>query len=400
MRVRLLICLLAFLPAVAARAAGRPPAVTSHRRMTQILTMEAAQSPLLRLAPLGQSARGHKTLWLARLADPSAAPQDTVRILILCRQHGDEPASTEAALRLLHTVTTGHDPTLTQDLKRVTLYLMPMVNPDGADAMTRRNGVGADLNRDWGVFSQPETQAAARAARLIRPQIIIDAHNWDGDDPYNANCVEGPRCDETGLDRAAHGLQSLASQRLNASGYQVFQTAYGADADARLAHRYFARQGALSLLVETHSGDPGDAGDFQRRQGFYLALIHGLAHRYGAGTTADRSALEQVEGSWLQATQEAMLFAPRPAAHVTPIPAPARRPFWLWALCAYGATLWLGSFCRPRLSLCVGSGKVRRPAFVPASDRLSEARRGTPRYRHSPCSPGFRPAPVACVRKR
>lgn len=399
MRAALLICLLTLM-AAEVLAAGRPPTVTSYRQMTEILTTEAARSPLLRVTSLGQSAGGHKDIWLARLADPAVMPQDTVRILVLCRQHGDEPASTEAALRLLHTVATGHDPALTRDLKQVTLYLVPMVNPDGADAMTRRNGAGVDLNRDWGVFSQPETQAVARAARLVRPQIIIDAHNWDGDDPYNANCVEGPRADVTALERGAHGLQQQASQSLGTSGYQVFQTAYGVETDARLAHRYFVRQGVLSLLVETHSGDPNDLGDFERRQGFYLALMHGLVHRYGQGTVADRLALERIEGPWLKASQEASLFAPRRAAPTVVAVIPQRHPVWLWAVCVYGVVLWLGSLCRPRISLDVGSGKARRPAFVRATDRLSEARRGTPRYQHSPCSPGFRPAPAACARKR
>ena len=39
-----------------------------------------------------------------------------------------------------------------------------MANPDGAAARTRKNGVGADLNRDWGPFQQPETRAAMRHA--------------------------------------------------------------------------------------------------------------------------------------------------------------------------------------------------------------------------------------------
>ena len=179
MRLALTIFALILL-ASAALGAGRPPAVTSYAQMTMELHAAATQSPCVSLASLGQSARGRKDLWLVRIADPKVPPQSTVRIMVLCRQHGDEPASTEAALKLIHGLTAGHDPRLQSDLKQVSLYLVPMVNPDGADAMTRRNGAGADLNRDWGVFSQPETKAVAQAARLIRPQIIVDAHNWDG----------------------------------------------------------------------------------------------------------------------------------------------------------------------------------------------------------------------------
>jgi murein tripeptide amidase MpaA len=110
--------------------------------MTAMLKTEAAHCPLLRLTSLGQSAHGHKEIWLVRVADPNMPPVQTVRLLILCRQHGDEPASTEAVLKLLHGIAGGHDPIIQAGLAQVTLYVVPMVNPDGADALTRRNGVG------------------------------------------------------------------------------------------------------------------------------------------------------------------------------------------------------------------------------------------------------------------
>ncbi|MDQ2798348.1 MAG: succinylglutamate desuccinylase/aspartoacylase family protein, partial [Armatimonadota bacterium] len=193
MRCLLLICLLLLPPALAfgspeARTDASP--VTSYAQMTAQLRADAARSPLLRLVSLGKSAKGKKDLWLVRVADPDVDPVQTTRLLVLCRQHGDEPASTEAVLRLIHQTARGSDPVLAKALSQVTIYLVPMLNPDGADANTRANGAGVDLNRDWGVFSQPETRLAARAAALIQPHIVLDAHNWDGGDHYNANCLE------------------------------------------------------------------------------------------------------------------------------------------------------------------------------------------------------------------
>src|SRR5579875_3256250 len=182
MRLLTIIGLCLSVLATTARAASLPPLVTSYRQMTAALKTDTAHCPLLRLTSLGQSAHGHKEIWLVRVADPAVPPAQTVRLLILCRQHGDEPASTEAVLKLFHEVSGGHDAIVRAGRTQVTLYVVPMINPDGADALTRRNGAGADLNRDWGVFSQPETRAVARAASLIRPQVLVDAHNWDGDD--------------------------------------------------------------------------------------------------------------------------------------------------------------------------------------------------------------------------
>jgi len=170
-----------------ASAKAAPPPITLYAQMTARLKADAVHCSLVRVTAIGKSARGRRTLWLVRLADPKADPAKAVRLLVLCRQHGDEPASTEAMLGLIQRVASGGDPALRADLAHVALYFIPMVNPDGAVAGTRVNGAGADLNRDWGVFHQPETRAVAAASRLIQPALVVDAHNWDGDDEYDAD---------------------------------------------------------------------------------------------------------------------------------------------------------------------------------------------------------------------
>jgi len=364
--------------------------------MTAELQAEAARSPWVRLTSLGKTSRG-RTLWLARVADPAAPPPArTVRLLVLCRQHGDEPASTEAALGLLRRISAGGDPALRAELRRVTLYVVPMVNPDGAAAGTRANGAGADLNRDWGVFGQPETRAVARAVALIRPHVLMDAHNWDGGDHYDANCVEVSRDGTRPLGRAAQALQAAGIAQLQSSGYSVAATSYSPAADPHLAHRWFTRQGILSCLVETRSGSPHDAADFQRRQGVYVALIHALARRYADA----RSELDQLEGHRPPSEQEARLFPPRPAASPPSPPelgaGGAKRPIlWLWGIGPYGLALFA-----LKLSRDGGSVMGRTPEFAPASGRRSAGRPGTRRYQCSPCSRAPRPAPAACGRRR
>ena len=349
MRCPLTICALLFLGLGVHLGAAAQPNVTPYVRMTAQLKADAARSPLPRVASLGKSAKGGRDLWLVRLASPAADPAQTVRVLVLCRQHGDEPASTEAVLGLIHRVAEGGDPALRAALAHVTLYIVPMVNPDGAEADTRGNGVGADLNRDWGVFHQPETRAVAEAARLLRPDLVIDAHNWDGDDEYNADCVEVPRESATGLGKASHALQRLAVRDLAACGYPVHPTAWGADSDPRLAHRWFARRHVLSALVETQSGSSADVADFQNRQGMYAALIHSVVRHYAATYAAEKPRLDALEGNAPGDVREAVLFPTAAKTAARPFFPHGRGRSWVWLLAigAYALALWgAGQNCK------------------------------------------------------
>ncbi len=331
--------LLAF--AAASAQADAPAHVTSYAEMTAFLQGEAAHSPLVRISSLGKSALGKRTIWLVRLADPNTDIKQTVRLLVMCRQHGDEPASTEALLHLIHGLASGGDPALRSELAHVTLYVIPMVNPDGAGAGTRVSGVGADLNRDWGLFTQPETREVAYAAKLIHPALVVDAHNWDGNDEYNADCIEIPREMESAQGWAFHAMQQQSVRDLAACGYAVHPTAWGSDSNPHLAHRWFTHQNIPSVLVETHSGSPSNRADFERREGMYTALVHSLARHYAA--------------PWMGAsakTQEASLFPPPPSPKAGPRLAalPKRSGAWLWAAALYGLALWGLSLRRPDLA--------------------------------------------------
>ena len=99
------------------------------------------------------------------------------RILLYAQQHGDEVAGKDALLYLVRDI--GRDPKLLP--ADVDLWVVPMVNPDGAGANTRENAAGVDLNRDHISLEQPETQALHRLARRLRPAVAVDCHEFGRD---------------------------------------------------------------------------------------------------------------------------------------------------------------------------------------------------------------------------
>ena len=284
-----------------ARAASLPDAnsaVTSYQKMLKELRADESLSHEISVSTIGRSSHSKRKIVMVRVGRGDSDSVATRRLLVIFRQHGDEPATTEAALLLLRGFAHGGDPELRAALPHVSLYLIPMANPDGAEAGTRNNGNNVDLNRDWGIFTQEETRSIAHVVRKLRPQIVVDAHNWDSSDAYNANCVEVSRESDSGVIIDTHNIQSDLIRRLGYDGYQVYPTSFGTDADPHLAHRYFAKLGALSMLVETHSGTVQDWSDFQRRQGLYVAVIHRLMVKLSDPVFSQK--LNEHESGWIK----------------------------------------------------------------------------------------------------
>lgn len=78
-------------------------------------------------------------------------------ILLWSQMHGDEPSATPALLDLAdYLARESARPEIRRILDAFTLRMIPMLNPDGADAYERRNAQGIDVNRDALMLTTPE----------------------------------------------------------------------------------------------------------------------------------------------------------------------------------------------------------------------------------------------------
>ena len=79
------------------------------------------------------------------------------KIFMWSQMHGDEPTATAALFDIFNFI---NDPANKEFCKalfdKVTLYFLPMVNPDGAERFRRRNFYDIDLNRDASRLQCPE----------------------------------------------------------------------------------------------------------------------------------------------------------------------------------------------------------------------------------------------------
>lgn len=100
------------------------------------------------------------------------------RILAWSQMHGNETTTTKAVFDLLKFITQKDvfQEEISSFLKNNTLYIVPILNPDGAALYTRNNGNSVDLNRDAQDLSQKESQVLMDLFNKVQPDLCLNLH--------------------------------------------------------------------------------------------------------------------------------------------------------------------------------------------------------------------------------
>jgi predicted deacylase len=233
-----------------ARQSGTTRYGAMVRQLDGLLAYDQAHEKRMTLTSLGKSVRG-RNLWMVTLG--AGGPK---RILYLCRQHGHEPASTEAALAFINELVKADAATLpASSLKQVTVYVVPMANPDGAEAFLRHNAHNVDLNRDWIKRTQPETRALYLEISRLHPDLMTDQHELYPDDtrPDFTEVVGTGSGAKPSVIAACLNAQASVSEAMLAAGFPVVSHVVTDTHPARLAHRFSSiKLGVPTVLFETN----------------------------------------------------------------------------------------------------------------------------------------------------
>jgi murein tripeptide amidase MpaA len=99
-------------------------------------------------------------------------------VLLWSQMHGDEPSATPALLDMADVLLSGSGPPGTREiLDGVTLLLIPMLNPDGAERYERRNAQGIDINRDALNLATPEGRLLKALRDRFDPELGVNLHD-------------------------------------------------------------------------------------------------------------------------------------------------------------------------------------------------------------------------------
>ena len=209
-------------------SAGRPARVApvSPQELARIWDAEHVSPPL---PPLLEHGEVERRLRAVSQADPSRFLFERVgasvegrsinmistgsgpfRVLLWSQMHGDEPTATAALFDVFDYLQRHRDDPVVQRIVRsLTLYVVPMLNPDGAERFQRRNAQGIDINRDALGLQTPEGQVLKAVRDRFNPRVGFNLHNqsWNtsvGDPPKPASisllsvAYDKPRSENSG----------------------------------------------------------------------------------------------------------------------------------------------------------------------------------------------------------
>ena len=135
-----------------------PTWITAQELYTSSVVKEwvdsLSQKPFIENYPIGLS-KEKRTMYLMEINSNEDA---TKALMIISRQHPPEVTGFLAMKSFIETIS-GDSELAKAFRKEHTVFVVPLMNPDGADnGHWRHNMGGIDLNRDWQNFNQPETR--------------------------------------------------------------------------------------------------------------------------------------------------------------------------------------------------------------------------------------------------
>lgn len=178
---------------------------TNYEELISFLEDLKSKHPnLVSLSYVGTSQKG-KQIPMVKISNPNST-QDKVRVWMQGGLHGNEPASSEGLLYLLHSLL--NDSNYSYLFDKIHLAIIPMANIDGYLKLNRYAANGLDLNRDQSKLMAPESVVLKQAFSDFNAEVALDFHEYN---PYRKDFS---KLSSFGI-TSSHDIMFLYSGNLN-----------------------------------------------------------------------------------------------------------------------------------------------------------------------------------------
>jgi murein tripeptide amidase MpaA len=142
----------------------------NHAKLWNVLAPHIA-SETIRVEEIGRSLQGRSIRALH-------FGEGETKVLLWSQMHGDESTATMALADIVSFFAQGDGEPLRERLQRnLSITMVPMLNPDGAEDFTRRNAIGVDVNRDARRLATPEGRALKELRDRLEPDFGFNLHD-------------------------------------------------------------------------------------------------------------------------------------------------------------------------------------------------------------------------------
>lgn len=208
------------------------------------------------------------------------------RVFLWSQMHGDEATATMALADLFNFLSLDDSSNELRNTisNNCTLYILPMVNPDGAEVFTRRNAMEIDINRDFHSQQSAEGKLLRSLRDEIQPHFGFNLHDqstlWSAGNTGNPATISllAPAYDEQ---LSINPCRQNAMQVIAAINSDLQKTIPGYvgrfddEYEPRAFGDNFQSAGTSTILIEA-GGYMDDPEKQHIRKLFFTAILSGL----------------------------------------------------------------------------------------------------------------------------
>ncbi len=208
------------------------------------------------------------------------------RVFLWTQMHGDEATATMSIADLLNFLSQPGQFRQINDLlaEKCTLYILPMVNPDGAEVFNRRNAMNIDINRDFHRQQSPEGRILRHLRDEIKPHFGFNLHDqstlWSAGNTGNPATISllAPAYDE---DLSINSTREQAMQVIAVMNSAIQKSIsnqvgrFDDEYEPRAFGDNFQAAGTSTILIEA-GGFYNDPEKQYIRKVYFKAILSGL----------------------------------------------------------------------------------------------------------------------------
>jgi len=162
---------------------------TKYGEMVNFLRKISESDKNILMEEIGKSDRYNTPIYLITIDDGKIPDDKKLKVMIIARAHGSEPAGMEAMIKFIRDMAYGKK---SDYLKHFSFYIIPCLNPDGSrsaldnyrktggfwDRSGRENSRGIDINRDYQALRSSEARTCVRLFNRVSPHVVFDLHEF------------------------------------------------------------------------------------------------------------------------------------------------------------------------------------------------------------------------------